>query len=482
MRCVFLMGMLLTSSVCVRAQGLSVSDSVEVQQKALRHVRQFEGLLNLVAQPDEYFRKYSFTKLIQSFYDQQSDYQIFRDSLVAVEDDLNPKARPDDDNFLNVKDYLEAFFSFYEKSPVASVFFSDYKVSPIKQGEFTYVEVFYSSEFTNKHRAYPDNPYPTRHNKATLRAQLEQGEWQVVIANINYYDPGQGAIASVAEDLSLLTNQLSPSDNSSSGSGTVEDSLTTVLQNDKPIENISEALADSSGAWQVLNRIDRSSDYQLRLYDAVSVFKPAEQLPFVSNPITTRVDSTAEQKNNTQIFNRFLPLIRRVGPSSVQIAFNNPADDSLSVELINPNQQVLYLEKVGGKQNYARAINLENLEEGAYQVRLSNADYDHAVRIYYYQSERPNSANQRSSRVFRDFNPFIVKQNEDESVKVIFRNPSDDPVKVELIDMEGLVLYSEEVGSNEMYGKSISLINLYRGSYQVKISHDDYEHTVRITY
>ena len=480
MRCVFLMATLLTGPLFVQAQELSESDSLEVQQKALRHVRQFEGLLNLVAQPDKYFRKYSFSKLIQSFYNDESDYQIFRDSLVAVEDNINPNASPDDDNFLSIKDYLETFFSFYEKSPVASVFFGNYKVSPIQQRDFTYVEVFYSSEFTNRHRAYPNVAYPLRYNKATLRAERQQGEWQVVISNINYYEPSPGPTAPATVDLSTLAEQ--PFSRSVPSPKQNEDSLAAVLQSEKPIENISEALADSSDTWRVLDRLDRSSDYQLRLYEAISVLKPAERLPFVSNPISARIDSTARKKNNTELYNRFIPLVRRVGSSSVQVAFNNPAEDSLAVELINQNQQVVYREKVGGKEDYARAINLKNLEEGEFQIKVSNSDYNHAIRFYYYQSARPNSEREKNSQVFRNFNPFITKQDEEPLVHVIFRNPAEEPVTLELVDTEGLVLYSEEIPGGKTYGKSISLVNLYRGSYRVKISHELYEHAVRITY
>ena len=478
MRRILVIGALLTQSLTLSAQELSAVDSIRVQEVALRHVKQFEGLLNLIAQPDKYFRKYSFAKLVQSFYREQSDYQIFRDSLVAVEDNLNPSAHPDADNFLSIKNYLEAFFSFYEKSPVNSVFFSNYEVSPVKQGEFTYVEVFYQSEFTNRHRAYPDQPYPVRYSKATLRAQQKEGDWQVFISNINYYQPDGVPAPVIAEEQTPEPEPIYQASISTlPQAADRKASLPSAPRDDEPIKDLSDALSDSTGTWEVLDRLDRGSDYQLRLYDSISVLKPVGQLAFVSSPAALKT-KTNKRESSAEAFKRFAPLIRRVGASSVQVAFDNPAEAPLSVELINSGQGVLFSEKVPAQQSYARAINLENLEEGAYRIRVSNGDYEHTVRINYQTSEMEGV--QKSHRVFADFRPYIMKREDHASAQVVFKNPSEDALLVELVDMSGLVLYSEEVASNQSYGRSISLENLYEGSYRIRISHPDYQHTVRI--
>ena len=335
----------------LQAQKLSAADSAEIQQKALRHVRQFEGLLNLVAQPDKYFRKYSFTKLIRSFYDEQSDYQIFRDSLVAIEDDLNPKAQPDDNNFLTIKDYLKAFFSFYEKSPIASVFFSEYEVSPVKQGEFTYVEVFYLSEFTNRHRAYPDRAYPLRYHKATLRAQRQEDGWQVVIANINYKLPGEELVASLAGGTATFTQPTYPPEQAASTSG--------------------------------LEKLDRGSDYQLRWYDTTFALREVEYLPFVEGPAAASNSGVAPQ-NETEVFRKFTPYImKKYGQPSVQIVFKNPADDTMLVTLTDTRGNVLYSEPVSGRQSYAKSVSLRTLPRGVYRIKIAHADYQHSVRIHH---------------------------------------------------------------------------------------------------
>ena len=185
-----LFGLLLLPPLVAPAQPLNAADTAEIRQKAGRHVRQFEGLLNLISQPDEYFRKYGFDALVRSYYHEQSGYQIFRDSLVVVEDDLNPRARVQRyGHLLTIQEYLKAFFSLYEKSPVTSVFFDRYRVSEVKQDDFTYVEVRYDSEFRNRHRAFPDVPYPVRARKATVKAERTATGWQVMITDLSYDRP-----------------------------------------------------------------------------------------------------------------------------------------------------------------------------------------------------------------------------------------------------------------------------------------------------
>ena len=470
-RCFLCAGLLTLGLLSVpgQAQELSAADSAEIQRKAIRHVRQFEGLLNLVAQPDKYFRKYSFTKLIRSFYDEQSDYQIFRDSLVAIEDDINPRARPSDNNFLTIKDYLKAFFSFYEKSPVASVFFSEYQASAVKQAEFTYVEVFYYSEFTNRHRAYSEHPYPLRRQKATLRAQRQEGEWQVLVSNVNFSQPGEELVASLTDGPSSLAEPTyRPAQVSSEADAEAE-----------PLETPSNPLADSTRIGQALEKLARDRDDPLRRYDPTSALKEVVYLPLVKVPTTTG-SSEAIPQNKTELFRKFTPLIKRAGPSSVQVVLDNPVDDSLTVALMDMNRRILFSEKVAGQQHYARFIELKDLDAGRYQVSVANGDYDHTVRIDY-QLPKPGTTTEETEEVvFSDFKPYIMKKTDQPSVQVVFKNPADTPIAVALTDTRGRVLYSETVGGQQSYARSISLRSLSPGTYRIKIAHDRYQRTVRV--
>ena len=186
----FLLALCIIIALPLSAQELTRADTIEIQEKAVRHLRQFEGLLNLISQPDEYFRKYNFEGLARRYYQEGSNYQIFRDSAVVIEDDLNPRLRAAQEGDLRtIKEYLKAFFALYEKSPVSTIFFDDFEVSPVQEGDYRYVEVFYDSEFQGRYRPTPDVPYPTRVKKATVRAVREEGIWKVLITDISSATP-----------------------------------------------------------------------------------------------------------------------------------------------------------------------------------------------------------------------------------------------------------------------------------------------------
>ena len=323
---------ILSLPLVLRAQPLDAADTIEIRQKALRHVRQFEGLLNLISQPDEYFRKYGFEALIRSYYREQSSYQIFRDSLVVVEDDLNPRTQTKGyGHLLTIKEYLKAFFSLYEKSPVTSVFFDRYGVSDVQQGDFTYVEVRYESEFRNRHRAYPSVPYPVRFRKATVRAKRTPTGWHVTITDVGFDRPAAPedpvavasgkprtrrlastqpnapqppaelpsvpvssvltprpdttALAKIAPEklfdslrLTYRTGKtyllpLSPEAASSAAS-------LLLYQDGQLVEDLSAVLADSTHAWPVSQDLPTGDRYQFRLYDPTTE-TTTESAPFV---------------------------------------------------------------------------------------------------------------------------------------------------------------------------------------------------------
>lgn len=328
-----LFALLLALPLTARSQSLDAADTTEIRQKALRHVRQFEGLLNLISQPDEYFRKYGFDALVRSYYDEQSSYRIFRDSLVVVEDDLNPRARVQRyGHLLTIKEYLKAFFSLYEKSPVTSVFFDRYRVSEVQQGDFIYVEVRYDSDFRNRHRAFPDVPYPVRARKATVKAEQTNTGWQMMITDVSYDRPAASEEpVAIAPDVpqtrritsttptaakataELPANQvlsvLTPapaSDTSLIVAAAPEnpfgplrrvyrpgnayalplsttffpsDASLLLYQEDEMVEDLSAVLADSTHAWQVSEQLDNAIGYQFRLYDPTTE-ATAESAPF----------------------------------------------------------------------------------------------------------------------------------------------------------------------------------------------------------
>ena len=288
MKYVLLTVMLATSIQSLRAQEYTINsaDITEIQQQALRHVRQFEGLLNLLAQPDSYLKEHSYQDLVRDYYREGSEYQVFRDSLVTIENDLSPEEQPASSAVLPlaIKEYVQAFFTQYEKSPVASVFFSNYEVSPVKQGELTYVEVFYTSEFAGRNRAYPSQSYPLRRRKASIEARPQTNGWQVVIIEISNFRPDtvfseEGEANKFAE----LSRVYQPGKTYSLPIRINPDTPPSSLilyRDSQQVEDISDVLTDSSFTWQVPKQVERGDGYQLRLYDPLTQ-KTVESSSFI---------------------------------------------------------------------------------------------------------------------------------------------------------------------------------------------------------
>ena len=195
------------SSTATLCQELTVGDTLEIKRQARFCIIQFGDILNQLAKPDEYFRKYNVENFIKKFYENSSPDQIFRDSIILIEDDLNPNSRPPTfEEEKTIQRYLNDFFQFYEKSVGTSVVFSDIEVSDIQQGEYLYVNVTYENEFLNRHK-YIDQPYEKYKRIATVKAEPSNTGWKVMITYIGYLRTptiGQEEAISFTEEVNKL--------------------------------------------------------------------------------------------------------------------------------------------------------------------------------------------------------------------------------------------------------------------------------------
>ena len=168
---------------------LSESDRQEIQQRAELQLKDFESLLNYIA--DQSRTRSSVQRHILSSYSDQDSVrnQIFRNGEVIIENDIPPVVEDVETSFKPVSTYLNDFFLFYEKQSQATVQFSDLVFSRISQkGGVPYLVVHYRSEFQGRHTQYPDQAYPPRERSATLWAEYNPSynRWDVRIAGVNY--------------------------------------------------------------------------------------------------------------------------------------------------------------------------------------------------------------------------------------------------------------------------------------------------------
>ncbi|AQG81622.1 hypothetical protein [Spirosoma montaniterrae] len=119
--------------------------------------------------------------------------QVFFSDEVILEDDIEPEHK----NHENVVDvpvekYLRNVDLFYAKTAEPSISFGNVVVSPVQIGDgFPYVKVFFTSNFKSKH-AKLDQPYQSTSRVAELRAEKENGKWQVYIIRLAFLRPGEG--------------------------------------------------------------------------------------------------------------------------------------------------------------------------------------------------------------------------------------------------------------------------------------------------
>ena len=255
-----------------QAQTLEAGDIREIQQKALRHVRQFEALLNLVAQPDEYFRGNSVDQLIQGYYQPSSDYQIFRDSLVTITNDLNPLT-PDNEPTVSIKEYLTQFYLVYKKSPVVSVFFNNYEVSSVRQGKSTYVEVYYTNEFASRHIDYANQPYVSSQKKVIAEAQSQAGEWEVLITSITTLSSEESAAQENATSFTQLERVYRPGKTYPLPIRINADNPPSSLllyRDEQQVEDLSGLLNSNRPQWRVPKSTARGGGYRFVLRDPLS--------------------------------------------------------------------------------------------------------------------------------------------------------------------------------------------------------------------
>ena len=290
-------------------------------------------MLNLISQPDEYFRKYNFEGLARRYYQEGSNYQIFRDSAVVIEDDLNPRLRAAQEGDLRtIKEYLKAFFALYEKSPVSTIFFDDFEVSPVQEGDYRYVEVFYDSEFQGRYQPTPDVPYPTRAKKATVRAVREEGVWKVLITDISL--AAQEDISEVVPIEESPTGAATPTTELPTGENPMPEEPVTEVPTDSteiiPTEAISiDTLSEEVPAQQtaqlvfaqVKSRYRRGKTYDISL--DVDSLTGSESLALYRNDTLQQILPTGSNNTLTWTVPEELPL-----GNDYQFRLNDPASDT----------------------------------------------------------------------------------------------------------------------------------------------------------
>ncbi|MEM1135230.1 MAG: outer membrane beta-barrel protein [Bacteroidota bacterium] len=121
----------------------------------------------------------------------KSANQIFKDSKVIIEDDIDPNnlyRNKIKDVF--VERYLKDLDIFYAKNQTATINFFDAEASAVQVKEYIYVEVYFKSLFTGLHNI-SSKEYKTAERVATIIASKNSDKWEMEIASVVFYNPKQ---------------------------------------------------------------------------------------------------------------------------------------------------------------------------------------------------------------------------------------------------------------------------------------------------
>ncbi len=172
------------------AQPIEARDCAEIRSQASQTLKDFEKLLNLLA--DSSYYQSQRDKMIRNSYNPDDPGRIFYHKEIIVEDDLTPVGNVAQNTGLNDKDvveYLGEFDSFYSKSEENTVFFSNLHFGPIRTNEFVFLHILYNSEFRGHLKNKPEQALPRHHRVAMVRAEKRNGQWRTYLQQVEFYSP-----------------------------------------------------------------------------------------------------------------------------------------------------------------------------------------------------------------------------------------------------------------------------------------------------
>ena len=165
---------------------LTERDRNIIQYDATLFIEELELLLNTLSTPR--LSRFERDEIIRNSFSGGVN-QIFQNSLVIMEDDINPESLyTEKERDLSVERYLKDLDLFYSKYDSATIHFFDSLASPVKQKDYIYVEVYFKSIFNGKH-TISNKPYKTTERVATIIATKRDEKWEMKIASVVYYNP-----------------------------------------------------------------------------------------------------------------------------------------------------------------------------------------------------------------------------------------------------------------------------------------------------
>ena len=253
----------------VRGQRMSPTEKLEAIVQSIQIIREFEILLNNIS--DEGTTETIGEILIRNSYSPGRN-QIFYNESVVLEDDIHPNRTqgllPPED--VDVVQYLQDFGLFYEKSRNRTVSFTDIReLSDIEEGEYKFLQVYFESEFSGKHKEISAN-YSLTKRVAEIRIEPEGNKWRPYIAGVSYFVEEGGE-----EKIPTTTSTKSPVIDPVDSTPSIEETPTNPIPSPTDVtEKLPTTQPQPSGGIT----FQPSEAYQFTYPNAATVKKPGENL------------------------------------------------------------------------------------------------------------------------------------------------------------------------------------------------------------
>ncbi|HWK04197.1 MAG TPA: tetratricopeptide repeat protein [Puia sp.] len=182
---------LFLSALCaqqaIAQDSLSIRDASEIRHKAESLIKkELNELLNSLSSTS--FESTEIEETLHSSYSGTRN-KIFRDSMILVEDDINPAFKSSGQSREEVLEkYLKDFDLMYKKSDTASIDFRNTRCSSIKKKDNIYIKVYFNSLFKNKN-AISDAPYSENNRVAEIKVDKNGNQWQLYIVRLAFFAP-----------------------------------------------------------------------------------------------------------------------------------------------------------------------------------------------------------------------------------------------------------------------------------------------------
>jgi tetratricopeptide (TPR) repeat protein len=202
---------LLTATYCsvqlaTAQDSLSVRDAAEIRHKGELLIKDdLQGLLNAISSTS--FESQETSDIIHNSYSEGRN-QLFRDSLIRVEPDVDPTNVTSSASGEEQLDrYLKDLDLLYNKTDSSTIGFSNIRCSDVKKKDNIYVKIYFNSFFRGK-SSVKDHAYSVTNRLAEAWARKEKGQWHLLIVRLAFYNPADTA-GDIANNVPLKyeTNQ-----------------------------------------------------------------------------------------------------------------------------------------------------------------------------------------------------------------------------------------------------------------------------------